>query len=230
MSATDGHRLRIVLADEQSLFREALRTVLETQAGWEVVAEADDGVQAVAQVQRTGADIALVSTGLPNRNGMETTRCIKDVLDGRVRVVVLADDHDVPLLVEALQAGAHGYVAKRAPLGDLINATAAVARGEMVVPPRMLGPLLSQLIRHRRERDDALRRLARLTPREREVLGLLAGGRDNDQIASYLVISPETARTHIHNLLGKLDVHSRLAAVTFVLQNGLMEELEAVET
>ena len=89
----------------------------------------------------------------------------------------------------------------------------------------MLGALLQRLIHRRRERDEALKRMAKLTRREREVLALLAQGADNDGIAQHLVISPETARTHIQNVLGKLDVHSRLEAAAFVTQNGILDDL-----
>jgi two-component system nitrate/nitrite response regulator NarL len=93
----------------------------------------------------------------------------------------------------------------------------------------MLGSLLSRLIRRRREQDEALQRISRLTKREKEVLAFLAEGRDNDGIAQALVISPETARTHIQNVLGKLGVHSRLEAAAFVIQNGILEDLVGVE-
>jgi two-component system nitrate/nitrite response regulator NarL len=93
----------------------------------------------------------------------------------------------------------------------------------------MLGALLSRLIVHRRQQDEALKRMARLTRREREILALLAEGADNDAIAQELVISPQTARTHIQNVLGKLGVHSRLEAAAFVLQNGIMEDLVGVD-
>jgi two-component system nitrate/nitrite response regulator NarL len=93
----------------------------------------------------------------------------------------------------------------------------------------MLGALLARLIRRRREQDEAIRRMSRLTRREKEVLALLAGGADNDAIAQALVISPQTARTHIQNVLGKLGVHSRLEAAAFVMQNGILDELATVE-
>jgi DNA-binding NarL/FixJ family response regulator len=94
----------------------------------------------------------------------------------------------------------------------------------------MLGALLQRLIQRRRERDGSLRQMAKLTRREREVLALLAQGGDNDEIAQTLVISPETARTHIQNLLGKLGVHSRLEAAAFVIQNGILDELVGAES
>jgi len=113
---------------------------------------------------------------------------------------------------------------KESPLSELIYASRAIDRGETVVPPRMLGPLLTRLIHRRSERDDAMRRVSLLTRREREVLALLAEGADNGGIAAALVISPETARTHIQNVLNKLGVHSRLEAAAFVRETRVLLE------
>lgn len=129
------------------------------------------------------------------------------------------------MLLEVLDAGANGYLTRDAPLAELIRATRAVHGGETLVPPKMLGPLLSSLLRRKRDQDRAFERLARLTVREREVLALLAQGSDNDGIARALVISPQTARTHIQNILGKLEVHSRLEAAAFVTRSGLLGNL-----
>ena len=121
-------------------------------------------------------------------------------------------------LFDAMQAGANGFLTKAIPLRKLIRSTRAVLRGETIVPPAMLGHLLSQLVENRSEQNKVMRRLSRLTRREREVLALLVEGGDNDLVANRLVISPETARTHIQNILGKLDVHSRLEALSLVLR------------
>jgi DNA-binding NarL/FixJ family response regulator len=142
-------------------------------------------------------------------------------------VIVLAPSEDDAPLVAAVEAGASGFLTKDCPLTDLISAAHAVVRGEMVVPPRLLAPLLSGLMRHRKEQDEAMRRLARLTRREREVLALLAQGAGNDRIAQSLVISPQTARTHVQNLITKLGVHSRLEAAMFAARNDVMRDLEA---
>src|SRR5439155_2835917 len=129
-------------------------------------------------------------------------------------------------LVGALEAGASGYLTKARPLAELIDATRALRRGETHIPPGMMAALLSGLIHRRRDQDQALRRLGNLTRREREVLVQLSAGADNLGIAEKLVISPETARTHVQNIISKLGVHSRLEAVALVSQNGLREELE----
>jgi DNA-binding NarL/FixJ family response regulator len=220
--------MRILLADEQSLFREAVRVVLESQPDIEVVAEARDGIQAVAEVEATRPDVALLDINLPNCDGIRATAMIKERFPD-CKVLVLTGEEDQETLVEALEAGASGYLTKECPLSELMEATRAVHRGETLIPSRMLGSLLSRLIRRRREQDEALQRISRLTKREREVLAFLAEGRDNDGIAQALVISPETARTHIQNVLGKLGVHSRLEAAAFVIQNGILEDLVGVD-
>lgn len=216
--------IRVLLADGQSLFREAVRVVLSSEDDLTVVGEAGDGLQAVAEVERLHPDVALLDADLPNGDGIHATRQIS-IRVPECRVIVFSAQEDEQLLVRALEAGASGYLSKSSPMIELIDATRAVHRGDALVPPRMLGALLQRLIHRRRERDEALKRMAALTRREREVLGLLAQGADNDGIAQHLVISPETARTHIQNVLGKLGVHSRLEAAAFVVQNGILEDL-----
>lgn len=217
-------RIRILLADGQSLFREAVKVVLESEPGLEVVAEANDGLDAVAQAERTRPDVALVDLHLPNCDGIRAAYLIGEKVP-ECRVVVLADEEDERTLVDAVEAGVSGYLTKECPLAELIEATRAIYGGQTLIPRRMLGPLLSRLIMRRREQDEALRRASRLTRREKEVLALLADGADNDAIAQSLVISPQTARTHIQNVLGKLGVHSRLEAAAFVVRNGILEDL-----
>jgi DNA-binding NarL/FixJ family response regulator len=197
--------IRILLADQHALFREAMRTVLDAEEDLTVVAEARNAPEVVSEAPRT-------------------TSIIKDRVPD-CRVLVLSSRDDYRALIEILDAGASGYLTKASPLADLIQATRAVNRGEMLVPPRMLGPLLAALLRRRREQHHAYELVSQLTRREREVLALVAEGADNRTIAETLVISPQTARTHIQNILNKLSVHSRLAAAAFVTQNGIVSEL-----
>ena len=219
--------VRVLIADEHALFREAMRVVLSAQEDLEVVAEARDGVQAVLEAERTLPDVALLDAGLANCDGIRAAAQISDRVPN-CRVIVLSGFEDETTLLDALEAGASGYLSKESPLIDVIAATRAVHRGEALVPPRMLGAVLRRLIQRRRERDEVLRRMNRLTRREREVLAWLSRGEDHDAIAQRLVISPETARTHIQNLLTKLGAHSRLEAAAFVIQNGLINELVEV--
>jgi DNA-binding NarL/FixJ family response regulator len=216
--------IRILLADPHGLFREALRTGLETEHDLRVVGEARSGPEAVAEIERSVPNVAIVEMDLPITDAAATTPLIKDRLPS-CRVLVLGATEDCRRLTEVLDAGADGYLTKESPLADLINATRVVHQGETMIPPRMLGPLLTTLLRRKRELDGAHARIARLTRREREVLALLADGADNDYIARMLVISPQTARTHIQNILTKLSVHSRLEAAAFVTQNAIMSDL-----
>ncbi|HWL91143.1 MAG TPA: response regulator transcription factor [Actinomycetota bacterium] len=220
--------IRILVADQHGLFREALRTGLETEQDLVVVAEARNGPEAVAEIERTVPHVAIVDMDLPVTDAASTTRLIKERTNS-CRVLILGGTEDYRRLVDVLDAGANGYVTKEAPLADLIHATRAVHRGDTLISPRILGPLLATLLRRKRELDRAHVRISRLTRREREVLALLADGADNDSIARRLVISPQTARTHIQNILTKLSVHSRLEAAAFVTQNGILEDLVLVD-
>ena len=161
-----------------------------------VVGEAADGLQAIAEVERVRPDVALLDAGLPNCDGIRATQQIS-LRVPECRVIVFSAQEDEQVLVQALEAGASGYLSKGSPLVDLIDATRAVHRGDALVPPRMLGALLQRLIHRRRERDEALKQMAKLTRREREVLALLAQGADNDGIAQRLGDQPRD-RAHPH--------------------------------
>jgi two-component system nitrate/nitrite response regulator NarL len=211
-----------LLASGHSLFRESVKMVLSAEGNFRVVAEASEGLHAVAETERTRPDVALLDCNLAN---CDSTRATDLITKGfpECRVIILADDDDQSTLFWAVEAGASGYLTKNCPMSELIAAIRAVSQGSTVIPARMLGHLLGDLMRRRREQDEALRKISLLTMREREVLTLLASGGDNDAIARALVISPQTARTHIQNILTKLNVHSRLQAAALVIQSGMDE-------
>jgi DNA-binding NarL/FixJ family response regulator len=217
--------IRVLLADQHALFREALRAIFDAEPDLLVVAEAGTGLQAVEEGGREEPDVAILDAGLEACDAIQVVGLLQERVPG-CRLLILADGEDQGTLAAAVEAGASGFHTKRAPLVELLEATRALSRGETVIPPRMLGALLSRLISHRHELDVAQERLARLTRRERQVLALLAEGADNDAIARTLVISPQTARTHIQNILSKLEVHSRLEATAFVFWNGSLQSLE----
>ncbi|TMK15683.1 MAG: response regulator transcription factor [Actinobacteria bacterium] len=219
-----GAKVRVLLAEEQSLFREAMRIALESQDDIEVVAEAKDGLLSVTEAERSRPDVAFLDAGLPNCDGVRAAAMIRERVP-ECKTIILAAEDDLKTLIDGLEAGATGFLSKDSPLAELIEAARLVHQGETIVPRRMLGGLLARLIRRKREQDHAIRRMGRLTRREREILVLLSRGADNHIIARELVISPETARTHIQKVLGKLGVHSRLEAAAFVLQNGITDEL-----
>jgi DNA-binding NarL/FixJ family response regulator len=224
VSMNDGSEVRILLADGHSLFREALATALASEPDLTVVGEARDGLEAVAEASRTFPQVAVLDADLPNGDGVRAAGLIRERVPN-CRIVILAADEEPDVLTSAVESGASGYLTKASPLTDLVDAIRAVHRGDTLVPAQMLGGLLEKLITRRREHDEAVRRLSRLTSREREVLTLLAEGGDNDSIAQTLVISPQTARTHIQNVLVKLGVHSRLEAAALAIHNGLLGDL-----
>jgi DNA-binding NarL/FixJ family response regulator len=216
--------VRVLLADEQALFREAVRLVLDAESEFEVVAEAQDGLEAVAEAERTSPDVALLDAALPKCDGIQTAWLIRRRVPG-CDVVIVTGVEDPHLLEQALEVGATGFITKSSPLSQLITVTRAVHRGETRVPSTMLSGLLGRLMHRRREQDKAFRRISMLTRREREVLRLLVEGSGTEAIARALVISPQTARTHIQNILAKLAVHSRLQAAALVNEAGIVDDL-----
>jgi DNA-binding NarL/FixJ family response regulator len=205
---------RVLLFDEGSLFRHSGQGVLEAEADLLVVVETGDPWQALEDAARTDADVALVDADLIGSELPSFVARIKATTPGCKILVIIAVEEVGPL-VEALEAGASGYLTKSASISDLLEATRSVCRGDVVIPARMLGPLLAAVVGQRAERDESLEKLSSLTPREQEVLLLLGDGYDKDAIAGTLVISPHTARTHVHNILAKLGVHSQLQAAAF---------------
>ena len=219
-----AERVRILLADEQALFREAVRLALKGEDDLEVVAEARDGFQAVAEAERTSPRVALLDALLPKSDGIQTAWLIRQRVPG-CEVVIVSGREDPRILEQALEVGARGFVTKSSAMSELLTVTRAVHRGETLVPSRMLGDLIGGLMRRRHEQDEAFRRISRLTRREREVLHLLVDGSGTEAIAQALVISPQTARTHIQNILAKLGVHSRLEAAALVNESGVRDGL-----
>jgi DNA-binding NarL/FixJ family response regulator len=214
--------VRVLLADPHPLFRGAFRVALESVPDLRVVAAVGDGLDALAEAERLHPDVALLRAGLPPCGEVTLTELITTHVP-ECRVLVLTDLEDRDTLAAALEAGASGYLTEQSPLPELVDAVRVAHRGEMLVSSRMLEHVFGRLVRRRHE-DDVARRIARLTPREREVLGLLAEGAGNAVIAEALLISPQTARTHIQKVIKKLEVHSRLEAVLLVTRPGLPDD------
>jgi DNA-binding NarL/FixJ family response regulator len=223
---TENGSIRILIAIENRLYLDMLRTRIELEPDLEVVGEAADAETAIADAESTGADLVLMSSSLPGFADGHASCMLRDRVP-ETRIVVLADERDQRLLAEGLGCGASGYVTKDCSPSELVDTVRGVARGEVLIPPTMLGPLLSDLLDRRRVHEVALLKLSKLSRRERQVLALVARGKKSSEIAQELVISPETARTHVQNILAKLGVHSRLEAASFVIEHGLVGHLEA---
>jgi DNA-binding NarL/FixJ family response regulator len=215
----------LLLCDDHKVLTDALATVVGL----------DDGLMLVAPPVHTAEEaIRLAEEHLPDvvlmdivfkgggMSGIEATRKIKEASPSTNVVIMTAHDDD-RLLVEAVEAGASGFLSKDEAAGDLLSAAKSAADGEVLIDPATLTRLLAQVSRQRQEERDALRLLGDLTDREREILRLLAKGMRNDDIAKELFISPQTVQTHVRNILGKLRVHSKLEAVAFAVRHGAIE-------
>ena len=206
-----GRPIRVLLIAGHSLFRQAVVGVLSTEPGIDVVAEAQGPADAISGLERTRPDVALIDADASMGHLPSAVTRMKDTAP-TCKVLVLASEGQPGPLIDALQAGASGYLTRDTSNWSSFRATRSVHEGEVVVPTEMMSTLLATLLSQRGHRDEAQARLSLLTRREREVLGLLAQGADKDMIARQLVISPDTARTHVQNILAKLEVHSRLEA------------------
>jgi two-component system, NarL family, response regulator DevR len=218
--------VRTILLDPRRLPREALAESLNLDHGLEVAAATSDASSTLLQAERLQPDVVAISSVL---NGQLAFIC-RELRERAAtsRVLVLDGQPHEDALLHAIESGADGYSSGADGIQGLAISIRALARGETVVPPAMLGPLLRRLIERRREAATATERLVRLTPREREVLALIAEGLDQDGIATELVISPETARTHVQRVLRKLGVRSRVEAIALVSQSGIADRLERI--
>ena len=214
----------VVLAEPRRLLRDAFADGLEAHRDIDVAARTDDATSTLLQAERTGAQVLLLSAAM--------RESVPEICQGarrcspRPRTLLLDHAPDDDHLLHAVEAGVDGYTTGAGGLAGVAEAVRVTARGESIVPPAMLGPLLRRLIQRRRDAAEAGERLSALTRREREVFGLLVDGQDHDAIAATLVISPETARTHVQRILRKLDVHSRAEAVALAARSGMADQLE----
>jgi DNA-binding NarL/FixJ family response regulator len=209
----------VVIADDQGMIRSGLRSLLQGEPDIRVVAEAADGRQAVAAVRRHDPDVTLMDIRMPELDGLAATREL--VAAGtRTRILALTTFDLDEYVFEALRAGAGGFLLKEATGEDLVEAVRLLARGEALLAPAVTRRVIELFARMPAPRDDAA--LADLSPRELEVLRLLAQGRSNAQIADELVVSAATVKTHVSNVLAKLRLPDRVQAVIFAYETGLV--------
>lgn len=211
---------RTLVAAPQALYRTAIRAALDDVSDLTVVGEAADGRSAVDAASALDPDLVLLDAQL--RDGSGGVVCAEVKTACGARVVVIGGRNDPEQLLAAVEAGADGYVTREMRLERLVAALRQVLDGQAVVPAQMLGALLRSLIERNREADRIRELAVRLTRREREVLELLAEGCGHEAIADILVISPQTARTHIQSVITKLGVHSRLEATALAVRHGLV--------
>ncbi|MET9350506.1 response regulator transcription factor [Streptomyces termitum] len=207
--------IRVLLVDDHQVVRRGLRTFLEVQDDIAVVGEAGDGAEGVARAEELRPDVVLMDIKMPGTDGIEALRRLR-ALDNPARVLIVTSFTEQRTVVPALRAGASGYVYKDIDPDALAGAIRSVHAGHVLLQPEVAGALLAQ--------DDAQGGTGRgttLTEREREVLGLIADGRSNREIARALVLSEKTVKTHVSNILMKLDLADRTQAALWAVRNGL---------
>jgi two-component system NarL family response regulator len=216
--------IRVLIADDHERFRRGLKMVLEAEDGMEVVAEAADGNEAVAMVEEQAPDVVLMDVRMPNQNGIEATRTIREVFPStRIIMLTVSDDEDD--LFDAVKAGANGYLLKEVSIEEVADAVRAVVQGQSLISPSMAAKLISEFgsLARRAEGVQEAPSPPRLSDRELEVLKRVAKGLDNEEIAGELDISPTAVRNHVGNILVKLQLRSRIEAAIVAMESRLFD-------
>lgn len=215
--------IRVLIADDHILLRAGLRALLNGIDDFEVVGEASDGAEAQHLIKELRPNVVLMDINMPDHGGIEATRQLQQVCP-EIKILFLTVHEDKSLLQEALSAGASGYILKRALESELKNAIRAVARGDLYIHPAMTRALLSNTKEKPAVNQEPVEAL---TPREIEVLRLLANGHTNREIAKMLAIGVRTVESHRSNLMSKLDLTSRAALVRYAIKNDLLHGEES---
>ena len=210
--------VRILLADDHEVVRQGLRRLLETQPGWEICGEASDGRQAVEMAKRLQPSVVVLDFGMPGLNGTEVTRQILKDLP-RTEVLILTMHTSEILIRGALEAGARGYVLKSDAARDLVSGVHALIAHKPFLSPSVSGVVVDRFLKYSEEEVPR----NSLTPREREVIKLLAEGKSNKEVAAILDISVKTAEAHRANLMHKLNLSSLSDLVHYAIRNGIVE-------
>jgi two-component system, NarL family, response regulator NreC len=213
-------KIRILLADDHTLIRHGLRLLVEQQPDLVVAAEAEDGRQAVAQAAAAKPDVAVLDIGMPNLNGIEAAKQITEGASGTA-VVILSMHADESYILRALKAGARGYLLKDSAESDLVRAIRAVAEGKSFFSPTVSKVLLEDYVK-KLQRTGGEDSYDLLTPREREILQLVAEGKSNKEVATLLNLSVYTVETHRANLMEKLNLKSVPELILYAVRKGII--------
>ena len=215
--------IKILIADDQAMVRQGFGALLSAQPDLVVVGDAADGAAAVEQARRLDPDVVLMDVRMPVLDGLEATRrLLGGRTEGGPRVLILTTFDLDDYVYEALRAGASGFLLKDAPAADLVHAVRVVAGGEALLAPTVTRRLIAEFAARPHTDRPRPTALNALTPREPEVLRLIARGRSNQEIGADLVVAEQTVKTHIGRILGKLGLRDRAQAVVFAYESGLV--------
>jgi DNA-binding NarL/FixJ family response regulator len=214
--------IKVVVVDDQALIRDGLRTMLELDDGISVVGEAADGADALDAVQRTRPDLVLMDIRMPGVDGLEATRRLLN-RPGGPKVLVLTTYEADEYVIEAMRAGASGFLLKDLRQGQLVRAVHQAAAGDLVIDPSITKRLIEKVVDTKRAQTQARSALDRLTDREIQVLKLMARGLTNAELAAELSVSESTVKTHVARILDKLELRDRVHAVILAYEIGLVD-------
>ncbi len=221
MSQTTTSKIRVLLADDHAIVRQGVKLILMAEPDIEVVAEAEDGEQAVEMAKKLKPDVAVLDISMPGINGVEATRQIKAALP-ETHTLTLTMHSDDAYVFQLLKAGASGYVLKNAAATDLVQAVRAARRGEAFLYPSVAKAVVADYLK-RLATGEGRETYDGLTEREKEILTLVAEGATNHDIAQRLYISVKTVQTHRAHIMEKLNLHDRTMLVRYAIRKGLIE-------
>ncbi len=217
-------KIRVVLADDHVMLRSGLKLLLNGQKDIEVVGEASDGVEAVSKTAELKPDVLLLDITMPNMGGIDALRTIKEK-NPAISILILTMHENEAYLLEALKAGASGYILKKAADNELMSAIRAVYNGEVIIPSSLTKSVVKEMVSGSGSREESVANdQEQLSPRELEVLTLVAQGYTNQQVADRLYLSVKTVETYKARVMEKLNLGSRVELVRYALQHGFLSK------
>jgi len=216
-----GEPVRVLVVDDQELFRRGLTMLLAVESGIEVVGEAGDGVEGTSIAESSAPDVVLLDVRMPKRSGIEACLSIKEAVPSAKIIMLTVSDEEADLY-EAVKSGASGYLLKDSSIEEVAQAVRVVADGQSLISPSMAIKLIDEF-KQMSKPEKASGPGLRLTERELDVLRLVAQGHSNKEIAARLYISENTVKNHVRNMLEKLQLHSRMEAVMYAVRENLLE-------
>ena len=214
--------IKVLLVDDQAMVRAGIHMILEAENDIKVVGEVEDGAKAIAATRHLKPDVVLMDIQMPVMNGLDATRQITLTPGNTSRVLILTTFERDDYVFEALRAGASGFILKNAPPEDLVEAVRVITEGNALLAPSVTRRIINEFAQ-RPPRTNFKDNLKQLTEREIEVMKLIAKGKNNSEIAADLFVSEATVKTHISNLLNKLDLRDRVQAVVYAYESGLIQ-------
>ncbi len=217
-----SHPIRILIVDDHTLFRSGIKALLQRQEDFEVVGEAGDGLEGLKRAKSLQPDVVLLDLHMPGIGGREAVKLLSEEVPA-CNVLLLTVSEDAEDLIETIRAGARGYLLKNIETDFLLNAIRSAARGESVVSPQMTGKLMMGVRMGKEtvaQEDDR----EKLSPREKDIIALLAKGVSNKEMAHTLNVAESTVKIHVQNILKKLHLTSRVQAAVYAVEHGLVQK------